>query len=486
MVIGETRIGSFRFPSCGQPKGTIAGYVYNSVTNQPVADVPVFAAGASYNFSAQTDSTGYYSINLIAGSYDLTAGPLLPGYPGIDVANGVPVVVDETTGQDFYLNPVPSLVHDGITLDDPYGNNNGYAEPGEQNLQLSESLFNHGATTSTQITAKVTSLTTGVTVNTAETTYADIAAGETGLNIAPYVFSIDSSVACGTDLNFQAVVTDTYSTYNTAFSLNASVPMPRQEVFFNDVEGGAVGWTTGGNPNSWNITTYQSHSPTHSWTDSPVGNYQNNANNWVRTPAYDLSGKRHVQVSGWFKYELEAGWDYAYLEYSLNGGGTWNTADPLATFNGFQTDWQQASLDASVLDNQPNVALRFHLISDQGVTEDGIYLDDITLSYEPYECTYTPVPDAPVLVSPADGSWAVSPVTFVWQPAVGGPPAEGYILYLDDSPVVTTTETTVNLVISPWAHTWYVVATNASGSSLPSATWSFEVFGKFFLPLTQK
>jgi hypothetical protein len=482
----ETRIGSFRFPSCGLPKGTIAGYVYNSVTNLPVAGVPVFAAGASYNFNTQTDAAGYFSMKLIAGSYDLTAGPLLPGYPGTDLANDVSVFVDEITNQDFYLDPAPFLIHDGISLSDPIGNNNGYAEPGEQGLQLSESLKNLGATTSTQITAKVTSLTTGVTVHTADSTYADIAAGESGLNLTPYVFSIDSSVACGTDLNFQAVVTDTYTTYTTAFSLNASIALPRQDVFFNDVEAGAAGWTSGGNPNSWNITTNQSHSPTHSWTDSPAGNYQNNANNWVRTPAYDLSGKRYVQVSGWFKYALEAGWDYAYLEYSLNGGGTWNTADPLASFNGLQTDWQYVLVDAPALDNQANVALRIHLISDSGVTEDGIYVDDMALSYEPYECTYTPVPDAPVLVSPADDSWVGNPVTFVWQPAEGGSPVEGYILYLDDSPVVTTTETTVNLVISPWAHTWYVVATNASGSSLPSETWNFDVFGKVFLPLTQK
>jgi Carboxypeptidase regulatory-like domain len=482
----ETRIGSFRFPSCGQLKGTIAGYVYNSVTNQPIAGVPVFAAGSSYNFSSQTDANGYFSIKLIAGSYDLTAGPLLPGYPGTDMINGVPVVVDETTGQDLYLDPVPSLVHDGITLADPSGNNNGYAEPGEQSLQLSESLINLGATTSTQITTKVTSLTTGVSVGKADSTYTDIAAGESGSNITPYVFSIDSSVACGTDLNFQAVISDSFSTYNTTFSLNASVPMPRQDIFFNDVEGGAAGWTIGGYPYSWAITSNQSHSPTHSWTDSPSGNYQNNANNWVQTPAYDLSDKSHIQVSGWFKYALEPGWDYAYLEYSFNGGGNWITANPLATFNGLQTDWQYITVDASALDNQANVTLRIRLVSDTGLTYDGIYVDDMALSYEPYECTYTPAPDVPVLVSPADGSWTGNPVTFVWQPADGGSPVEGYILYLDDTPMVTTTETTTTLALTSWEHIWYVVATNASGSSLPSEPWGFEVFGQFFLPLTQK
>ncbi|OGO26262.1 MAG: hypothetical protein A2136_09375 [Chloroflexi bacterium RBG_16_54_11] len=369
---------------------------------------------------------------------------------------------------------------------DPSGNNNGFPEPGEQGLQLFEALYNQGAITSTQITARVTSLTTGVTIDTADTAYADIAVGDSGSNTTPYLFSIEPSVACGTDMNFTAVVTDSVNTYSTAFALNASALLPRQDIFFNDMEGGAAGWTTGGNPNSWAITTNASHSPTHSWTDSPAGNYQDNTNNWVRTPAYDLSGMRRVELDGWFKYALETGYDYAYLEYSLNGGNSWNPT-PLATLNGSQ-DWYAVNIDASVLDNQSNVALRFRLQSDGSVVFDGIYVDDVALSYEPFECTYAPLPDAPTLVSPADGTWVSSPVTFEWQPAGTGAPVEGYIFFLDDSPVMTFTEpiTTTTLDVSPWSHTWFVKATNTSGASEPSPTWTFDVLAKLFLPFTMK
>jgi hypothetical protein len=481
----RTRIGSFRFPSCGEPKGTIAGYVYNSVTNLPVAGVPVIAAGASYNFSTTTDQTGHYLMNLIGGSYDLIAGPLLPGYPGTDLASGVLVVEGNTTEQHFYLDPVPSLVHDDVSISDPDGNNNGFAEPGEKGLQLLESLYNQGATTSAGITARVTSLTEGVTVSTANTSYADIAAGETGSNTAPYIFSVDYSVPCGTDLNFQAVVTDSVSTYNTAFSLNASVPLPRQDLFYNDVEGGAAGWTTGGTQNNWAIIDYDSHSPTHSWTDSPAGNYPDSANSWLRSPALDLTGKRNVEITWWFKYALEEGWDYVYLEYSLNGGGSWNS---LATFTGFNLEWHQETVAASVLDDKPNVTLRYRFTSDSNTNFDGAYLDDIALSYEAYQCDYLPVPDAPTLVSPIDGSAVSSPVTFVWQPAKGGGSVEGYVLYLDGVAVATFNSpvTTTTLEVSPWSHTWYVVATNATGDSLPSDPWGFNVLGQLFLPLTQK
>ncbi len=480
----QTRIGSFKFPSCGQPKGSIQGFVYNTETNQPVANAPVFAAGASYNFSAITDANGHYTMPLISGSYDLAAGPLLPGYPGTDAASGVVVNEGNSTTQDFHLVPTPSLVHGGTSLNDivPLGNGNGFPEPGEQGLQLSESLFNQGATTSTGITAHLTSLTQGVTLDTASSPYTDIPVGDTGTNATPYTFSIDPSVPCGTDLNFQAVVTDSQHTYNTSFSLNASVQLPRQNIFYNDVEGGTAGWTTGGTPNSWAITTSSSHSPSHSWTDSPAGNYIKNTNNYVRTPAYDLSGKRHVQLSGWFKYALEGGYDYVYVEYSLNGGSTWNPT-PLTSFNGI-ADWHEVTIDASVLDNQPHVALRFHFNSDAGVEEDGIYIDDIALSYEPFECTYGFAPNAPALVSPANGSWASSPVTFEWQPAGSGAPAQGYILYIDDTPVMTFTTPviTATRVVPPWAHSWYVKATNATGESLPSPTWNLNVFANLFLP----
>ncbi len=101
-----------------QPKGTVAGTAYNSVTNQPVANVPLFIQGADYNYSTQTDASGHYSVDLIEGSYDMTAGPYLPGYPGTDVVTGVGITVGETTNQDFSLDPVPSLADAGIQLND--------------------------------------------------------------------------------------------------------------------------------------------------------------------------------------------------------------------------------------------------------------------------------------------------------------------------------------------------------------------------------
>ena len=59
----QTRIGSFKFPSCGQPKGTIAGKVVDSVTNQGIPNAPVTISGGTLEaaITVQTNATGNYS-----------------------------------------------------------------------------------------------------------------------------------------------------------------------------------------------------------------------------------------------------------------------------------------------------------------------------------------------------------------------------------------------------------------------------------------
>jgi len=86
---------------------------------------------------------------------------------------------------------------------------------------------------------------------------------------------------------------------------------------------------------------------------------------------------------------LEAGWDYVFLDYSTNGGSTWSgTSQALATLNGIHTTWEQVVIDIPGLQNKTSLAFRFRLATDTSVTEDGVYLDDIVVSYEPFTCEY--------------------------------------------------------------------------------------------------
>ena len=318
----------------------------------------------------------------------MTAGPLLPGYPTSNSVSGQVVTASNTTTvPDIPLTGVPNLIYNTVAINDTggNGNGNGYPDPGETGVQLFVSLTNNGAATSTGINAVLSTTTPGVTVTQNTSAYPNIAAAGSAPNSTAYVISLAPTLVCGTVMQFNLAVTTAQGSYNFPFSIRASIPQPPASAFFDNFENGINGWTTGGTGNAWAQTTAQSHSPTHSWTDSPAGSYADNVNSWLQSPVINLAGKTGVGVSGFFTYALEAGFDYAYLEYSTDGGTTYN-ATPLATFNGVEANWVQTSVSAAALDNQANARLRLRFLSDSGVVLDGIYVDDFNVSYQPIVC----------------------------------------------------------------------------------------------------
>jgi len=143
--------------------------------------------------------------------------------------------------------------------------------------------------------------------------------------------------------------------------------------FDDDVESGNIGWTA---QSPWAITTEASHSPTHSWTDSPGGDYGNNANTSLTSPVIDLSDFTGVTLNYWQICDTESGYDFCYVEVSDDGGTTWTT---VTSFDGSGSTWEEISLAVPQLDNQPDARIRFRLDTDFTVTEDGWHVDDIRL-----------------------------------------------------------------------------------------------------------
>jgi hypothetical protein len=98
-----------------------------------------------------------------------------------------------------------------------------------------------------------------------------------------------------------------------------------------------------------------------------------------------------LRCSLWF--EIETGWDYAYLEMSEDEGLTWKTvpgnvtttSDPNGNnrghgITGFSGGWTDAEFwlrDAAPLQAGAAVDLRFTYSTDSYVNEEGIYIDDI-------------------------------------------------------------------------------------------------------------
>lgn len=141
-------------------------------------------------------------------------------------------------------------------------------------------------------------------------------------------------------------------------------------IFADNFESGMTNWTATG---SWATV---SNSGSMVLTDSPSGNYGNNQNRSVRTTnPILLQGVSNPGLSFRCKYALEAGYDFVYVEASVNSS-TWTE---LGSFTGTETSWQDNYFSLSAFAGG-NLYLRFRLNSDSSQTADGIYIDDVQVS----------------------------------------------------------------------------------------------------------
>jgi len=149
---------------------------------------------------------------------------------------------------------------------------------------------------------------------------------------------------------------------------------PYEIVLQDDVEAGNLGWTAEG---QWAITDEAAASPSHSWTDSPGGDYDDYWDYSLVSPLLDFLDIAGVTLEFSHIYDLESGYDYATIETSIDGGATWSMA---ASFNGVQdTSWESVEIDLGSLDHVANARIRFRIETDVSVTRDGWHIDDIVI-----------------------------------------------------------------------------------------------------------
>jgi subtilisin family serine protease len=152
---------------------------------------------------------------------------------------------------------------------------------------------------------------------------------------------------------------------------------PNTEWFADDMESGVNGWTAAG---TWAQVTTESHSATHSWHDSPGGDYADNANIALTSPVINLSGGGlgAKAIRCWLRYDLGAG-DVLRVEVSKDGGANWIGLD----LTGEEADWDFWTLGLDGFPdyyNSANFRLRFRLNADgDGNTGDGFYVDDVQI-----------------------------------------------------------------------------------------------------------
>jgi carboxypeptidase T len=200
------------------------------------------------------------------------------------------------------------------------------------------------------------------------TTTTDPATGYYSMTVISGTYDMVVNAANFAPAYAKGVVAHNYQTIQQDFLL-----YPYCTIFSDNVESGNQGWTP---DTPWGITTKYAHSPTHSWTDSPNGNYGNNVSVSLTSKVFDLSGFSGVSLSFWHKYITEQNFDFGNVEYSTDGTNWYN----IASYSGVQNNFSQIQLSIPQLDGQSTAQVRFHFTSDSNTTYDGWYVDDIAIS----------------------------------------------------------------------------------------------------------
>lgn len=149
---------------------------------------------------------------------------------------------------------------------------------------------------------------------------------------------------------------------------------------------------------NWNTTTSTFVSAPRSFTDSPSGNYSNNANTtYVYTPSIELTNKTAAKITFWAKWNIEANYDFVQFQVSTDNGSSWigqcgqytvsgtsanGSVQPnnKPVWEGEQLTWVLEEINLSEYLGQV-IKVRFQLRSDGGTRKDGFYFDDFSIYY---------------------------------------------------------------------------------------------------------
>lgn len=135
----------------------------------------------------------------------------------------------------------------------------------------------------------------------------------------------------------------------------------------------------------WGINTNLYHSAPASFSESPVGNYANNANTSLKLVPLDLRNVAGTRLKFQSWCDTEAGYDFGFVDISSDGSN-WSN---IWSCNG-NASWTAVDLDLSSLDEQSSASIRFRFTSDSGVTRDGWSIDDIVIEGSGSICGGTP------------------------------------------------------------------------------------------------
>ena len=144
--------------------------------------------------------------------------------------------------------------------------------------------------------------------------------------------------------------------------------------------------------NNWGTSNTVWFSPPSSITDSPFGDYPNNADRRITLAnPLDLTEATAARLSFMARWDIEQGYDHVQVQASTDNvnwvplcgkytrPGTAFQVEGEPVYDGRQPSWvqEEMSLDGFLGEH---LRLRFRLVSDGWVTADGFYFDDLTVT----------------------------------------------------------------------------------------------------------
>ncbi len=249
------------------------------------------------------------------------------------------------------------------------------------------------------VTATLSSNNPMITINNATSNISSI----NPLGEAEFTFniSISSQMSSGTTVAFNVHFIGS-GNYNLTENFNYTFGSP-VVIFFDGAENGMANWVTN---QSWNTSNEKAAHGQFSFTDSPHAEYQNNTTNRMALAnPIDLSFANNAFLKYQIRWNLERHFDKAQIQL-LNATNSWINADCEYTtygtgagvqetgepvYNGFKDiKWSDETIPLNSMLNN-NFKFRYSLQSDEGVTADGVYVDDVMV------IAYTDNPMPPVI-----------------------------------------------------------------------------------------
>lgn len=195
-------------------------------------------------------------------------------------------------------------------------------------------------------------------------------------------FTLDPAIKEGTLLKYLIKINNAVFTHTDTITKMYGNPL----TVFNENGNSMTEWVSS---TGWGLSSTVFHTPSSSITDSPTGNYANNANALLTTKSeIDLSNTQSALLSFWAKWNIERGFDYVQLAASIDNGQNWIPLCGKYTSTGTSTqdlgnpiydgtsDWVKEEVNLTAYAGK-KILLRFQLKTDGQNTADGFYLDDI-------------------------------------------------------------------------------------------------------------